>query len=193
MSSDPSDPDLEAGLRAEWRAERRATEHEALRDMWSQRRLVDVFHEALRRGDEVVVHCHPRRLHGQVVDAGRDYAVVDTGRQHVTVRAVSMDSDDRAAPYLGPPVRVEIPKRARRGGRQASHPSSTFRSVLHHFDFQAQLRQKPVELGVAGRRDPLEGWLRALGTDHLYLCDRDDVEVFVPLSTVGYVAWADLG
>lgn len=195
MSSDEPhhDPDLEAGLRAEERAERRATEHEALRDLWARRRVIDVLHEALRRGDHLTVHAYPRQLSGPIVEAGRDFAVIATTRQRVTVRASIPDGDTPREVYQQPPLHIEVAERAQSGGRKPSQPTSTFRSVLQRFDFQAQIHADPVEVGVLGRPDPLVGSLRALGHDHLYLSNPDEVETFIALSAVTYIAWADFG
>lgn len=180
--------DVRASMRAELRAERRASEAEAIRDQWCRRDMVTVLHETMRRGDTVILECHPRRLQGQVVDAGRDYAVVATGRDRVAVRAGDVDAEGQAGSYTGPPLVVRVAQRARHGGTHAADPAATFRSVLQRLDFEAQVDPSAqVELGVGLLSEPLVGHVSALAADHLYLCDLDGVEAFVALSTVTYV------
>ena len=201
-TAEPEDPrhgkdltDVRASMRAEFRAERRSMEAEAVHDMWTRRTLSDVMAEGMRRGDRVAVHLHPGRVvEGVVVDAGRDYATVETARQRVAVRIGAVSRDAVINPYEGPQLLIEIRERLPAGGAEASKPSSTFRSVLQRYEFEQQLdERRRVEIGITRRLDPLIARLLALATDHLYVRDRDDVEVFIPTSAITYITWAEVG
>lgn len=188
------DRDLQAMTRAEQRAERRAAELEALRDEWSSRTITDVLHETMRRGDRVAIQVHPgRTAEGTVVDAGRDYAILSIARKRLAIRTADRELRDGGGdPYRAPQQLVEIRQRARSGGRQASHPRSTFRSVLQRFEFDSNVGRQQVELGSTLRSHSLVGHIQVLAIDHLYLRDLNEIEVFVPLASITYIAWADI-
>ena len=199
-TTEPEDPrhlkdltDVRASMRAEFRAERRSAEAETVHDMWTRRTLGDVLAEAMRRGDRVAIHLHPgRAVEGVIVDGGRDYAVIETPRQRIAVRIAAVRRDAGIDPYEGPQLHIEVRERAPAGGAEASKPSSTFRSVLQRYDFEQQLDERRyAEIGTTRRLDPLIGRLLALAADHLYVRDRDDVELFIPTSAITYITWAD--
>lgn len=201
-TAEPEDPrhlkdltDVRASMRAEFRAERRSTEAEAVHDLWTRRTLSDVLAEAMRRGDRMVIHLHPgRAVEGVIVDAGRDYAIVETPRQRVAIRVAAVSRDAAIDPYEGPQLLIEVRERVAAGGAEASKPSSTFRSVLQRYEFEQQLDERRyAEIGTTRRLDPLAARLLALATDHLYVRDRDDVELFIPTSAITYITWADTG
>jgi hypothetical protein len=198
MSTDPPlDPDpassqeladVRAAMRAEYRAERRAAELEAVRDHWSRRTIADVLNEAMRRGDTVALQLGPhRRITGTVTDAGRDFVVIDTPHQRVAVRVTDRDGH----PYRGPELLVEIRERAATGGSNATKPSATFRAVLQRVDFESQADPRArVEVGTSMSAQPLTGRVQVLAEDHLYVVDEHAVDHFIPLSTITHVAWA---
>lgn len=180
-------------IRATLRSERRAGEREAIREQWSQRSLVDVAVEAMHRGDEVGVRLSgARTIRGAIIDAGRDYAVVDTGAQRIAVRLAGLGPDGDLRRYDSPPVQIEITSRAHGGGTKASGKSPTFASLIAEYDAAQQLHpDRIVEIGTTLRPDPLLGRVRARAWDHVYLRDLQDREVFVALATMSYIAWAD--
>ncbi|MBA2556999.1 MAG: hypothetical protein H0V12_06590 [Chloroflexi bacterium] len=201
-ADEPEDPrhqkdltDVRASMRAEFRAERRSTEAEAIHDMWTRRTLSDAVAEAMRRGDRVAIHLHPgHNVEGVIVDAGRDYAVVETPRQRLAVRVAAATRDAVVDPYEGPQLLIEVRERIPAGGAEASKPSSTFRAVLQRYEFEQQLDERRwAEVGTTRRIDPLTARLLALAADHLYVRDRDDVELFIPTSAITYITWADAG
>lgn len=174
-----------AAMRATWRAEQRALEDDAVYDAWTRRAVIDVFHECLRRGDEVRVSVGPRVLCGWLVDAGADFATVETRPQgqRVSVRLVGGDGG-------GPPVVVELLAVATGGGGESSTPDATFRSVAQ--ECAVCCRRDPralVEAGVWGWQDPVVASVKALGVDHLYLAPKGP-ELIVSLSQLAYLAWA---
>lgn len=189
-ASHPELADVRATMRAEFRAERRAAELEAVRDHWSRRTMADVLIEAMRRGDTVTLQLGSHsRVTGTVTDAGRDFAIIENLHQRIAVRVTDRDGH----PYHGPELLLEMRERSQTGGAQATKPSATFRSVLQRFDFESQTDPRDrirIEVGTTLRPQPLVGRVQVLAEDHLYLVDDHGVHQFVPLSTITYVAWA---
>lgn len=183
-------------MRATLRSDRMAGEREALRDLWSQRSLLDVAVEAMHRGDEVVIRLVTGRIvRGPIVDAGRDYAVVEAAGQRIAVRLATLGAHGEVGRYDGPPVHLEIPAHASRGGTKASGRNPTFAALLGAYDEEQQAApHRVIEVGTSLRSDPLRGRIRARAWDHLYLHDLQDSEIFVALSTISHVTWVeDLG
>lgn len=178
--------DVNAALRAQYRAEQRALEREAVYDHWSRRSIADVLAEAMRRGDPVRLQLPPsRRVTGKVTDVGRDFAVIENPRLRLVIRVTDRDGH----PYQAPELLLAIPERAPSGGTNATNPHETFRAVLQRLDIDTQHDPRcRVEIGTTMSAQPLTGQIRALAADHLYLLDHDDVEHFIPLSAITYVA-----
>lgn len=175
-----------ATMRSEWRTERRALEHDALHDAWTRRTVSDVLHESLRRGDELRIAAYRRVFNGHLVDAGADFAKLQTHRkEQVAIR--TMDQQD---PYNGPPILIEVLAQAQITGGDPTDQDATFRSLLQQCDAHSQLDPRArIELGVALQDDPLTGQLNALGVDHLYV-NTEQYRATIPLSQVIYIAWS---
>lgn len=186
--------DLAVRGRAQMRAERRQEELETVRDLWGRRSLADVVVEAMRRGDEIAVRLAGRTLRGPVVDAGTDFATVDTAHRRVDVHLTAGLRHSGGHDYQGPALLVEIATRAKAGGADPATPNATFRSRLQRYDVESQLHpDRRVEVGTILDPEPLVGRVQARATDHLYLRDRDDRELFVPLAVITYIAWGPRG
>lgn len=186
--------DLSARVRAEHRAERRAQELEAVRERWRSRSFVEAVQEAMRRGDEVRISLPVgRRVEGLVVDAGTDFATVETGAGRVSVHLAAGVRSDFGEAYQPPLAMVTIRSRSRSGGTNASRRTPSFQALLHQFDFeQRYLRPaQQVVVGTALDPQPVVGRIEVHAWDHLYLRSRDGAEVFVPVAAITTIAWAE--
>lgn len=186
--------DLSARVRAEHRAERREQELEAVRERWRSRSFVEAVHEAMRRGDEVRVTLPAgRRVEGLVVDAGADFATLDTGGGRVSVHLAAGVRSDFGDPYQPPLAMVSIRSRSRSGGTNASRRTPSFQALLHQYDFE-QRYLRPTQLVVVGTAldaQPIVGHIEVHAWDHLYLRTREGAEVFVPVAAITTIAWAE--
>lgn len=175
------DPELSASLRAEFRAERREEEREAVRHAWARRRLRDAAAEAMRRGDQVIVHLAGRRVTGTVTAVGTDYAaVVDvTGAVVVHLGA-------------GTPI-LQIRAHAQGCGVQAPGDPKTFLAALRSYQIDQDRDprgRRMIELGTPTHPDGLVGRLEAVAVDHVYLRDRHGCDWYIPTTAISYLTWA---
>jgi hypothetical protein len=187
MSEPPEEglAEVRARLRAQFRAARRSEEEEAVRDQWRRRTLAEALAEAMRRGDTVRLRLPGLRVQGRVLDAGRDYVVVDAPRGQVVVRVAA--AGDAPDPYHAPLLVAEVVERSRSGGTDATRPASTFRAALARLEVDSRLDARlVVEVGTSLGGEGVTGRLEALGADHVYVRTRDGVDVLVPLGAVTY-------
>ena len=176
--------ELAVRLRAEYRAERRAEEYEALRQQWAERTVVQVAHELARRGDEVMLRWPSLALQGRIRDAGRDWFALATARETMVVHLPA------SSPSTWP--ELEITHRVASGGRAPEGREPTFRAYLRSFAFAQQLDpRRLVSVTTAGRPAALHVLILACAEDHLYARDGQR-EYVLPLTTIRLLAWSDV-
>lgn len=196
----PEDPDLgelRGRLHAQWKAERRAEEREAIREHWLQRDLVQAAADAMHRGVQVALTLPgDRTLAGHLVATGHDYALLRAEQKPTRDVAVRLTDPDRRRagdPYTGPHVLIQITEAA-----DSTNPPDkpveappTFQAVLHHYDFQQQTHPtREVELGTVFHPHGLICRFHAHAWDHLYVRDRNRHQIFLPAGAVTYITWS---
>jgi hypothetical protein len=178
-------------LRAVARADQRDNEQVVLREAWRSRSYADVFTEAMRRGDRVVLHLQGGQpLRGLLVDSGRDFVTLVPEHDDTAPFDVQLATGSSGAGL----VALEIIERgASRGTRGTGDAFVTFAARLNEYAYLAE--DVPTRRVVVAHRAAESGWaivrgeLRAFAWDHLYLGTAAG-DLFVPLGMVAYIRWA---
>jgi len=162
---------LRQGVGQEWRAELEATEFETHQDRLRRRTLRDVARMLLHRGDRLTVQAGALKLSGHVTAGGTDYVTINTNHLCADAR-------------LGM-VALRVTKR-RSGGAQAGGMPSTWRARLT----QMELTQETVQVHAPSLGVSLEGRIRAVAVDHVWLVDAAGFDIYVPFEEISVVTRA---
>jgi hypothetical protein len=182
------------------RPEREEAERWALQRMLQERSLADVVYEAMSRGDQLGVELPGgRSFVGRVTHGAGDLARIETAHLLVDVNLALVQA-------------LWVVRRPRARGVERGPGVLSFRARLKELERSGaaerlrllqQLKRlgsprvaklpvpdrtpAEVELGLAGRAEPLRGQIEAVAEDHVYFVDRARGEWFLPLARVAYV------
>ena len=159
---------LRQGVGRDWRAEFEATEFETHQERLRRRTLRDVTKMLLHRGDRLTVRAGDLQLSGQVTAGGADYVTITT--EHLCADARL----DRVA--------LRVTKR-RSGGSQAGGMPPTWRARL----VQMELTQEVVEVHAPSLGVSLEGRIRVVAVDHLWLVEAAGYDSYLPFEEIAIV------
>lgn len=191
-TDDPDLAELRGRMRGQWKAERRAHEHEARREHWQNRDLVDAVRDAMHHGDHIAVHLPgSRTIAGHLVATGGDYALVRA--PHPPHREYGIRLAGAATgPYTGPQLSIEvIPGDPSAPAPERRDVPPTFQALLQQYDFHQQANpRRQVEIGTTLHPRGLRCTLQAHAGDHLCIHDADGRTHLIPTATLIYIAWA---
>lgn len=153
------------GREFRWEAE----DVEQLTDQQRRRRqtIGDVAHEAMSRGDVVLVDRGEVRHRGVIVSVNDDLAVLETGDGIVNA---NLDG-----------AMLAVSKRARSGGTVSDRGSRSFRARL------AELEHTGEPVIIEGFELELRGRITVAATDHVALADHEGVTWHVPHQRIWFV------
>ena len=162
--------DVAAAIRSEIRLEAEEAEREAAISAAMRRDLSDVARELMAHGDTVAVDVGERIFVGPIVAVGTDVLTLEAGSWRVDVNLNSLQ-------------RMRVVKRARSGGRRATHGSTaSFRARL----LELQLSGEAIEAGTISSDEPVIGPVALVGCDHIAI-GGDAPEWFLPLTSLAFV------
>lgn len=153
------------GREFRWEAE----DVEQLTDQQRRRRrsLTDVAHEAMSRGDTVILGRGEIRHRGRLTAVNSDLAMVDTGMGIINAQLSE--------------VVFTVADRARRGGTVGDRGAQSFRGRL------AELEHTGETVVVEGADLELTGRIAVAAADHITLVDIEGREWFVPYQAIWFV------
>ncbi len=159
--------ELRQAVGREFRWEAEDLEHLTDQQRRRRRSLTDVAHEAMSRGDRVVLARGEVRHRGTLLAVHSDLAVLETGMGIVNAHL--------------PRLVFTIAERARQGGTVGDRGSLSFRGRL------AELESTAEAVVIEGESLELKGRIVVVAADHLMLADAENREWFIPYETVWFV------
>lgn len=153
------------GREFRWEAE----DVEQLTDQQRRRRrsLTDAAHEAMSRGDTVILGRGEKRHRGMLIAVHTDLAVLDTGMGTINAHLSE--------------VVFTVAERARQGGTIGDRGARSFQGRL------GELEHTGETVIVEGEDLELNGRIAVAAADHITLLDTDGQEWFVPYQAIWFV------
>jgi hypothetical protein len=174
-------------MREAWRSEEEEYTRAAATQWAHGRRLIDIAHDVMHRGDTVAISAGRVTFTGTVSHVGIDLLRVRTpaGLVDVNLAAVMTGSGATRKTRLLAPIVLRVVARARAGGRRAGGGSETFRAQLLDYEAEGAM----VRVGSVLLDEELRGAL-SIGRDQLSVIDADRRETYIPLAWISWVTSA---